>query len=57
MKTICQTCGGDNIHQQASIIVEINKEIIVPNLSDFEWDDYYYCTDCEDECLIDEIAE
>ena len=50
MRTICQTCGGDNIHQ-------FKTATATPNLSDFEWDDHYYCTDCEDECLIDEEEE
>ena len=57
MKSICTKCGGQDIHQQASIMVEINKKTIVPNLDDFVWDDYYYCMYCGDECQIDEVEE
>ena len=57
MKVFCTKCGGKDIHQQASIMVEINKETIIPNLDDFTWDDYYYCMDCADECEIDEVVE
>jgi len=57
LKVFCTKCGGKDIHQQASIMVEINKETIIPNLDDFTWDDYYYCMDCADECEIDEVVE
>ena len=53
MRTICAKCGGQDIRQQASIMVEINKEIIKPEMDNFVWDDYYYCMDCADECQID----
>ena len=57
MKVFCTKCGGKDIHQEASIMVEINKETIVPNLDDFFWEDHYYCVDCADECEIDEVEE
>ena len=57
MKVFCTKCGGKDIHQQASILVEINKEIIKPELEDFLWEDYYYCIDCADECEVDEEEE
>ena len=57
MKVFCTKCGGKDIHQQASILVEINKEIIKPELDNFVWEDYYYCIDCADECEIDEVVE
>lgn len=57
MKSICTKCGGKDIHQSATIMVEINKETIVPNLDDFVWEDYYYCIDCADECEVEEEKE
>ncbi len=53
MKSICTKCGGQDIHQSATIMVEINKEKIKPELNNFVWEDYYYCMDCADECEID----
>ena len=51
MRTICQTCGGDNIHMFKTNTLFSDEEMI------FKRDDHFYCADCEDECLIDEIED
>ena len=56
MITICSECGGRDIHQQGSVMVPIN-EPIEPKLNDLWMDDYYWCMDCEEECIIEEVEE
>jgi hypothetical protein len=55
IKAECDHCGGDNIHQQANIMLPINDfagpiRSYEKFLDDLMWDDYYYCKDCSDEC-------
>ena len=55
IKAVCNRCGGNNILQQANIMLPINDfkgELKTRDelLEDMMWDDYYYCKDCSDEC-------
>jgi len=54
MITICSECGGRDIHQ--NVMVSINKPI-EPKLNDLWMDDVYWCEDCEEECIIEEIED
>ena len=56
MITICSDCGGRDIHQQGTVMVPVNKPI-EPKLNDLWMDDYYWCMDCEEECIIEEIED
>ncbi len=61
MITICSECKGKDIHQQGTVMVPIN----IPNsedkadqiLSDLMMEDYYWCIDCDSECIIEEVEE
>lgn len=59
MKTICSECKGENIHQQATIMLPINdpENEYGDLLADMEWEDYYWCKDCWMECIIEEVEE
>ena len=52
---ICDKCGSNDIHQEASIMLPINdfagplKEYN-KILEDLEWQDHYWCKKCDDEC-------
>ncbi len=48
---ICPKCGGNNVLQQASIMIDL-EDLDDPNfhisVTDLHFDDYYYCVDCQD---------
>ena len=58
VKIVCNVCGSANIEQEASIMINPNKEIRGWNLghSDFMWQDYYWCKECADETTIHEVG-
>ena len=57
MITICSECKGKDIHQQGTIMLPINESNMVYNLDDLEWDNYYWCMDCDLECIIEEVED
>jgi len=46
----CGRCGGKNLLQEASLMLNPNEEIPEAQkvLDDLEWVDYFYCEDCDD---------
>jgi len=53
---ICSDCKGKNITQQISAMVDANADElkVLEDLSDFNWDDFFWCADCEDEAHVTE---
>lgn len=50
MKYRCTRCGGENLKREISFMVNPNTytgEIL--DMNDAQWEDYFYCDDCEDE--------
>lgn len=60
MRTICNDCQGENILQQATILVDL-QDLKEPDfhldLGGIFFDDYYYCTDCDQEVRVSEVEE
>jgi len=56
MKTVCKKCGSDDIHQQATLMINPNNIEKGLDLDHVIWDDYYWCGVCEDECEAKEIS-
>ena len=58
MRTICNECQGENILQQATIMVDL-QDLKEPDfhvdLGGLVFDDYYYCTDCERDVWVSEV--
>lgn len=60
MKIKCGKCKGTNVLQEASIMVNPNKEGEWDKIDLFDslrWEDYYYCEDCGDETQAEETEE
>jgi len=46
----CNKCKGNNVLQQASILIDwrdMDEPDFCIELGDLSFDDYYYCKDCE----------
>ena len=53
-KEVCDECGGSDIRQQITFMVDPNDVPKSIKLDGEEvWDDYYWCNNCEDECDAD----
>ena len=54
----CNKCKGNNVLQQASILIDW-RDMDEPDfficLGDLSFDDYYYCTDCEEDVHAREV--
>lgn len=52
----CSNCGSDDIRQEVSIMVNPNTTTIDETklLRDMNWEDYFYCEACQDECATDD---
>ena len=49
----CRDCGSDDILQEIAFMANpntFNGETL--GMRDPQWQDYYYCNVCEDECLV-----
>ena len=60
MRVTCNICGGDNISQAASLMIDLQdyKEMdFVLDWNDLQFEDFYYCKDCEDEVTVNEEEE
>ena len=50
----CGECGGSNIYQQANIMVDPNNVPSIVDLYKAEWEDYFYCNDCQQDVSVEE---
>ena len=60
MRVTCNICGGENICQAASIMIDLldyKDHHFVLEMGEIQWEDYFYCKDCEDEVTITEEEE
>lgn len=58
MKYRCTNCGGENLKQEISFMVNPNTyDGSVLDMNDAQWEDYFYCDDCEDETHVEEIDD
>ena len=54
---LCARCNGTNVSQQIHGMIPLNKYWgdqywdLTANLR-FDWDDFYYCEDCQDGVVI-----
>ena len=46
----CDVCDSSNITQQVFAMVDANSDFHHPMDIIFDYDDYYYCEPCEEEC-------
>lgn len=54
----CDHCKSDDILQQAHIMVSPNLPLGPIDLNqNGEWDDFYWCNKCEEECGVEESVE
>lgn len=56
IKEVCSECGGSNIEQQITMMVDPNDPPEQLDWNDVVFDDYYWCKDCENDCGVDEVA-
>ena len=57
MKVTCNRCGGENISQSASIMIDLHCMDVLDEVldwNDLQFEDYYYCQDCEDGVTVEE---
>ena len=45
----CDVCDSTNITQQVIAMVDANSTFDPMDLT-FDYDDFYYCAECEEEC-------
>ena len=60
MRVTCNNCGGENISQAASVMVDLldyKETDFVLDWNDLQFEDYFYCKDCEDEVTVNEEHE
>jgi hypothetical protein len=61
MRITCNTCGGENISQAASIMMDLidykEKWFVWNWWEDLQFEDYFFCKDCDDECFPIEVKE
>jgi len=58
--TTCDVCGGDNLSQAASMMIHLKDAMDNTyefDWGDLQWDDYYYCHDCEDDVPVTESED
>ena len=50
----CDKCGSTDILQQISMMVDPNdlECVALVDANDFQWEDFFYCMECEDECSV-----
>lgn len=54
----CNRCKSDNILQEATVMVSPNLPLEPVDLNEKgNWEDFYYCNECEEECLAEETEE
>ena len=57
----CRKCGSEDVRREISFMANPNdtdKEVSeMIALSDWQWDDFEWCADCQDETILDEIEE
>ena len=46
----CDVCDSSNITQQVIAMVDANTQTFDPMDLTFDYDDFYYCAECEEEC-------
>ena len=55
---VCDTCGSAEVSQGYSVMLPINIDCC--ELMDYlngEWLDYYWCSECQDDCFVEEIED
>jgi hypothetical protein len=60
MRVTCNVCGGENILQAASIMIDLldyKDHHFALEREEIQWEDYFYCKDCGDEVTITEEEE
>ena len=60
MRVTCNICGRENICQAASIMVDLleyKETDFWLDLNDLQFEDYFYCKDCEEEVTVNEEHE
>lgn len=61
MQHKCSKCGSLDVRRQISFLVDPNNtdyaisEMIA--FSNWEWDDFAWCADCQDKTILEEISE
>ena len=48
----CRSCDSTNVTQQVTGMIDVNDIKFDPSIITLDWDDYYFCEKCEDECNV-----
>jgi hypothetical protein len=48
----CRDCDSTKVTQQVFGMVDVNDSKFDPKDVTWDWDDYYFCEDCEDEAAV-----
>ena len=46
----CDRCGSEEVQQEYAIMLDMNTEGFEKSIEDCYETDFYYCTQCDDEC-------
>lgn len=58
MITVCKTCSSADIRQQTHVMVGPNDPYPFADIKDgYEWDDFFWCIPCDQECLAKEVKD
>ena len=50
---VCDTCGSTEVSQGYNLMLPINQSSYgLLDYVDGEWDDYYWCSECQDDCAV-----
>ena len=53
----CAHCGGSRIAQQVNFLIDPNNVPDAVDIGNGWWDDYFYCSDCQQDVSVDEKEE
>lgn len=53
----CHRCKGREVLQQVSLMADPFDQGYEVHLGDADWDDFFYCVDCADECKPREVMQ
>jgi hypothetical protein len=51
----CDKCDSNNITQQVTAMVDANDPMADVRIASFDYDDFFWCGECEDECNVIEV--
>ena len=54
----CRKCKSTNVYQEGTQLIALNVSTEVQgDYGDLQFREFYWCSDCDDECQIEEIPK